>query len=99
MYDDSVHSGLTTVSQFVPSIFLSLGTFLQPIPSKNPCMDDLSAQPAPHGFSCSCFRMQANYLLCFHSVYNAKIIIHTFFPPTAIPGICNAIIVDQSSTS
>ena len=23
MYDDSVHSGLTTVSQFVPSIFLS----------------------------------------------------------------------------
>ena len=26
MYDDSVHSGLTTVSQFVPSIFLSVGT-------------------------------------------------------------------------
>ena len=25
MYDDSVHSGLTTVSQFVPSIFLSAG--------------------------------------------------------------------------
>ena len=23
MYDDSVHSGLTTVSQFAPSIFLS----------------------------------------------------------------------------
>ena len=25
MYDDSVHSRLTTVSQFVPSIFLSVG--------------------------------------------------------------------------
>ena len=24
MYDDSVHAGLTTVSQFVPSIFLSV---------------------------------------------------------------------------
>ena len=26
MYDDSVHSGLTTVSQFVPSIFLSVAS-------------------------------------------------------------------------
>ena len=29
MYDDSVHSGLTTVSQFVPSIFLSVGEVVE----------------------------------------------------------------------